>query len=257
VTADETGQGAAEQRVLLSRGSRWKPAVWRVAGPDCGPEGVCVEKSVADLAWLPRQIGRWLMRREVRALQRLRGLEGFPECLGEPTHERFRCRMLAGTPLDRERFAQEGRTTADRLLAAVAAMHARGVFHLDLRQRQNLLLDEEGGVAVVDFGAAFAPGWLGRRLWGPMLAWIDRQAVLKHLARYAPDELSPHEARSVLRAQRLRRLWPFTRHNPRGEAEAARARTGAETLAQPHAGPDAPAAEGGGESRRESDDARH
>ncbi len=205
-------------RRLLSRGSSWKPSVWLWEGE----EGTCVVKDLEDLPGWGRPLAAWLLRRELRSLERAAGVEGVPRVLGRLDRRAVCLERRPGRPLDREAFQERPREHAEALRRAVAALHARGVFHLDLRQRQNLLVDEEGGLSLVDFGAAWAPSLPLRLLLGPVLAWVDRQAVLKYLARYAPGEMRPEEARALLRGLRWRRLWLFSPHRARGEAEAAR-----------------------------------
>ncbi|TAH35816.1 MAG: hypothetical protein EYC70_12385 [Planctomycetota bacterium] len=214
------GQWQALPRALLSRGSRLKPAVWKVETPS----GAVIVKDAAGAPTWSRWLARWLLARERRVLERLHGVAGVPELLACLDRGAFACTLLQGRPLEREAFARQPRAVVERLLALIERLHDRGVFHLDLRQRQNVLVDETGAVAVVDFGAAWRLGAGTRWLLGGPLGWVDRQAALKYLARYAPEELSPEEARAVLRAERWRRLWPFTPHRSRGESEAARKR---------------------------------
>lgn len=216
----DRGLLACLPRQLLSRGSRLKPAVYRIelaAGPailkDCGHAP----------AW-SRPLARWLLARERRALARLVGLEGFPQLLGPTEAEILLIGALPGVALHREVFAAAPRRWAEALRERVRAMHARAVFHLDLRQPQNLLADDAQGLSVVDFGAACAPGAIGRALYGWLLARVDRQAVLKYLAKFAPQEMGEAEARSYLRGHFWRRLWVFTPHHNQGAAEAVRRR---------------------------------
>jgi hypothetical protein len=75
---------------------------------------------------------------------------------------------------------------------------------------------------MIDFGAAFVPGPLARAAFGGWLARVDRQAPLKFLARFAPESLTPDEARRVLAQRRWRRLWPFGRPSRREEHAARR-----------------------------------
>jgi hypothetical protein len=77
---------------------------------------------------------------------------------------------------------------------------------------------------MVDFGAALVPGPLARRVFGPLLAWIDRQAALKYLARFAPECLSEEEAQAVLWQRRARSLWIFSSRPSRRETLGARER---------------------------------
>jgi len=208
-------------RRLLSRGSPFKPAVWKVELPE---GGAAAWKEVPPGGGPGRLLARFLLRRESRILERLSGVPGVPQILGRPDRGSFLCTWLEGEPLDRAAFERSPRVLAESLRALVGALHARGVVHLDLRQRQNVLVTATGGLACVDFGAALAPPrWL-RPLCFPLLAWVDRQAALKYLARWAPQELSAAEARSHLRALRWRRWWFVSPHHPRGEREALRKR---------------------------------
>lgn len=206
-------------RVVLSRGSRLKPAVARIelaAGP-------AVLKDCADLPGWSRPLARWLMQRELRALARLRGLPGFPQILARVDRDAALLALLPGVPLTGEEFAAAPRHWAALLRERIAAMHARRVFHLDLRQPQNLLVDGQD-LNVVDFGAGHAPGLLGWKLLGGVMSWVDRQAVLKYLARYAPQELTATEAKAYLRGLRWRRAWIFSPHRNRGAEAAVRRR---------------------------------
>jgi predicted Ser/Thr protein kinase len=204
---------------LLRPASGVKPSVARVetaAGP-------IVVKDVRPARGARRTLARWLLGRERRALERVAGLEGCPRLLGRIDRDALAMSWVAGRPLDEELFRGRPRAFVSELLALIDALHARGVYHLDLHQRRNLLVDPKGRLHVVDFGAALVPGRMLRALLGPLLRHVDRQAPYKHLAHFAPEELTVEEARAVLRQRRLRRLWPFTRSGP-AVALAARAR---------------------------------
>jgi RIO-like serine/threonine protein kinase len=106
--------------------------------------------------------------------------------------------------VDKER---QDATFFDSLHRIVAAMHERGVVHLDLRQRRNILIRPDGTAAVIDFGAALClrPGSpLLRRL-----ARIDDSGVLKYKQRARPGSLTADEAARLARVERRRALWPF------------------------------------------------
>lgn len=152
-------------------------------------------------------VGAWNLRRERSALERLRDVEGVPHV--EATVGRwivvlthFRGRDIGKADKERQDeafFASLGRI--------VAQMHERGVVHLDLRQRRNILIRPEGTAAVIDFGAALClrPGSaLLRRL-----ARIDDSGVLKYKRRARPGSLSSEEEDRLERAERRRSLWPF------------------------------------------------
>lgn len=208
----------AAPRELLSRGSRVKPAVYRVTAE--GAEALIV-KDVHALPALTRPLARLLMRREQRILQRLAGVGGVPQLRAQPDRDCFAVGVLPGVPLTGEAFEAQPQALATGLRQIIAAMHEHGVFHLDLRQRQNILVEGKT-VSIVDFGAAWMPNRLLRPLLGPVFRWVDRQAVLKYVARHAPTQLTPAEGRAVLRFLRLRRLWFVSPHNDSGEWEAAK-----------------------------------
>lgn len=207
-------------RELLSRGSPLKPAVFRLETAD----GACIVKDVRSAPAWSRWLARYLLKRERRVLNKIAGVEGVPQILADLQPDVLVMDLLPGKPLRAEAFEQDPRGLANCLRLRIEAIHRRGVFHLDLRQRENVLVAGPATAYLVDFGAALAPGRLGRWLWGRLLAWVDHQAVLKYLARHAPEELSKVEAQSLLRALRWRRLWFVSPHKDRGERAAARAR---------------------------------
>jgi hypothetical protein len=209
------------ERSLLSRGSKCKPAVWSVKSPQ---GGMVIVKDAQNSTWLWRPLARYLLFRELRALKRIQGLQRVPQYLGRLDGCAFAMSSLEGQPLDKEGFLRSPRVFADALAAIARSIHQRGVFHLDLRQRQNVLVGPDGLPNVVDFGGALTPGGLGLRLWGRLLAWVDLQAPWKFLARWAAEEMTQEEARALVRAQRWRRLWVLSPHRDDGEWEAAKRR---------------------------------
>ena len=106
---------------------------------------------------------------------------------------------MPGKVLDPETFRLAPRRIADSLLARTAVMNQRGVFHLDLRQRQNILLGQGLELSIIDFGAGWAPNPLARWIFGGLLTAVDRSAALKYLARFAPEHLTREEGEEVLR----------------------------------------------------------
>ena len=93
--------------------------------------------------------------------------------------ERLSGRLLATLPAE----------FGNRLAAALAEMHRRGVVHLDLRHRSNVMVGEAGEPILIDFGSAFCfrPGSLRARLLLPPLARLDRLALAKWRSRLVGD----------------------------------------------------------------------
>ena len=202
----------------LSRNSPLKPQVWEVE-----MQGMrWIVKDVAALSPRWRPLARYLLRRERRALRRLAGVARVPQWAGDLDKNAFLCSFLPGTPLTKEQFRENPRVFADALTHIGQAIHQRGVFHLDLRQRQNIFVDADGLPQVVDFGASLILGPLSGFFFRRLFSWVDDQASLKYLSRWAPDEMTLEEAKSFLRGQRWRRLWFVSSHHDDGEHAAAK-----------------------------------
>ena len=173
------------------------------------PGGKAVVKDFLPCPWAWRATyGRYLLWRECAAYARLDGVEGIPRYLGRVDRYAFAVAWVAGKDLGKCPKGSLGIETFRRLAATVEAMHARGVVHLDLRQRRNVLVDDAGVPRVIDFSSGFtlAPGgWLLRRL-----APVDRSGVLKYQRRYLPDSLTEDERRRLARLESRRRFWPFS-----------------------------------------------
>lgn len=199
----------------LSRQSIFKPEVWLSQDTD-------VRRIVKDCSNLPvysRWLARLMMWREYRIMLRLAGLEQVPQVREKIDANAFSMSFLSGEPLSEENLLFAPRRIADDLLELVKKLHERKVFHLDLRQRQNILLGDGLKVQVVDFGASWSPSWPGHFLFRRILVKVDRSAALKYLARFAPTHLTQLEAKELLRGLWLRRIWVFSPYRSHGIAD--------------------------------------
>lgn len=161
------------------------------------------------MAWL----GRRLAAREQGFMDRLAGIDGVPGSLGPV--------CVAGKRLDNavsrqfitghalrpdERVNAEFFPRFDRLLAEV---HRRGVAHVDLHKRENILVDEAGRPHLIDFQISFAlpasNGLAARCLRGVLgvLQRCDAYHLLKHRMKHAPEASRP-TARDI---ERMRPWW--------------------------------------------------
>jgi predicted Ser/Thr protein kinase len=173
-------------RRVLKRGARRNPDVYLVefeGGPvvvkDFTPRGAFVR------AW----IGPFLQRRELRAYERLAGHPAVPKLLGEIDRRAFAVEYRPGEHVSRKLRGRVSDSFVDELEEAIAAMHARGVAHLDLKHRSNVLVGEDGKPVLIDFASAVClePGSLVARLLLPILAWVDRRALEKWRVRLTPQ----------------------------------------------------------------------
>jgi predicted Ser/Thr protein kinase len=175
---------------LLHRGNRRNPDVSLVehAGArfvvkDFAPRGALVR------AWL----GPWLLARELRAYRALAGHPAVPRLLGRIDRLAFAVEYRPGRRMSRRLADRVPPGFVDALEGAVRDLHSRGVVHLDLRHRSNILLGEDGAPVLIDFASAFCfrRGGLGARWLLPLLAHVDRRAVEKWRTRLRPAGAPP------------------------------------------------------------------
>ncbi len=105
--------------------------------------------------------------------------------------------IVPGRPIWQMNGHPQARAAATTLEQIVDVMHAAGVYHFDLRKRDNILVTDAGEVYIIDFTTAVAPrrygplGWLLR----PVAALVDHYALLKWKDLLCPEELTPRESR--------------------------------------------------------------
>ena len=180
-----------EQRTrrVLKRGRGIKPDVLLVETPT----GAVVVKDYAPRVQLVRRaLGPWLVRREQRVHRALEQVAAVPALLGAIDELAFAVEYREGEPISRTLAARVGPERVARFLAAleasVEAMHDSGVVHLDLRHRDNVLMDAEATPVLVDFAAAmcFRPGSFWYRWYRPTVLVYDRRALAKWRERLRP-----------------------------------------------------------------------
>jgi serine/threonine protein kinase len=183
----------ATERVL-NQGSRRNPDVLLVRHE--GAQVVVKDFSKRGF-FVRRFLAPWLSRRELRAWQALDGHPAVPRVVGAIDPLAFAVEYRPGRTLfgAKRQPVPEGFLAA--LEAALAEMHRRGVAHLDLKNRTNVLSDESGRPVLIDFGSAlvFRPGSLAARLLLPLFASFDRRALAKW------------EAKQQKRHRRVREGW--------------------------------------------------
>ncbi len=185
---------------------RWANAVLRLFQRD-GEQWVV--KDFRARSFIVRNtIGRFLIRRELRALGKVAGLNGVPADAFRVDAHALAYRFIPGTPLTQaveERKSAEFFATFERLLAEV---HARGIVHLDVRNGRNVLVTEGGRAALIDFQSHLGTARLPKAMRG----WMERfdmAGVYKHWERHHPQSLGESRAALLAGMNRWRRLWPF------------------------------------------------
>jgi len=193
--------------IYLSNGRHFaKPTLYKVMTE----EGWVVVKDVSKKNLFIRwTIGWWLISKEWRTYLRLRGVEGIPKVFERIDRFAFAMEFIEGRPLERrERPPSSFWTALEKVLGEV---HHRGIVHLDLRHKGNILISDQGKPFLIDFNSSFsfAKGWPLNRLLFPFLVRIDRSGFLKLKERLAPSLLTSEERAFLTRFNRLRRLWIF------------------------------------------------
>jgi predicted Ser/Thr protein kinase len=177
-------------------------------------EGPMIVKDFANKKWWVRQFGRISISREYRAYRWLTGMAGIPALIGRVDALAFAMEKIEGPRLwfDKDR-QEQGVDYVVKVRALLDRMHDRGLVHLDLRGRENILVRPDGELVIVDFAGAvwFRPGSLGHRLMFPPLSRIDETAYLKWKEWLTPGRLTPAELALARRFDRLRPLWVFNR----------------------------------------------
>ena len=153
-------------------------------------------------------LGSWLMEKEYRIYKRLPGCPGVPRLHGRPDRWSILVEYIEGDTLRRGDPRLHDPGFFRRLHRLIEAIHARGVVHLDLRHRGNIMITKDGKPYVIDFNGSFFLGGnlLGRRLM-PWLKKVDWFGLLKLKQRITPHLLTTKEKAELRRFRLMRRLW--------------------------------------------------
>ena len=177
---------------VLNRGGWGNPDVVLV---DTSDGRVVVKDFAPRRAWVRRFIGAWLIDREERAYRRLAGVAAVPELLRRLDRNALVIEYRPGTLLSRSLAGALPQDFMAELEGAVVEMHRRGVVHLDLRHRSNILAGEDGHPVLLDFASAilFKVEGAAGRFCMALLAWIDRRAMNKWRVRLGQAPASSSE----------------------------------------------------------------
>lgn len=192
-------------KLLKASGGWFQPDVWIV---DTKESPRVWKTYTRRPAWERKTVGRFLAAHEGNVIKGLAGLEGTPQFLSHPQPWTVEMSLLkaknvsgkrGATPLPPIYFA--------RLWEMIAAMHARGINHGDLRRKNLLRSSEDPTVPLaVDFTQSFhfpPPQGIFRAAIFRRAALIDRLKFLKLKAAFlGEDALTPQE-----QVESLARPW--------------------------------------------------
>jgi serine/threonine protein kinase len=154
-------------------------------------------------------LGLWLIHKEWKIYSRLKGLKGIPRPVGRIDPFAFAMEYIPGKAVGRdETLSPSFFSELERVLREV---HSRGVVHMDLRHKGNILVSEKGEPFLIDFNSSFSfreKGILKRFLF-PLFQWVDVGGLLKLKERVLPSSMTPEETSFLKRFNRFRKLWIF------------------------------------------------
>jgi hypothetical protein len=200
------------------------PGAWNKADlltADLG-DGPMVIKDFSNKNWLIKLLGRLQISRECRAYRRLGAMAGVPGFMGRIDPYAISIEKIDCRPLGRvEDRVENGAARLGQLRGIMDRIHSAGVVHLDMRARDNVVIDREGRLFVIDFASAlwFRPGGLAHRMIFGWLRRIDESAYLKWKRLLEAGPYTDEEEAFVSRHEILKALWPFNRkkrHRGRG-----------------------------------------
>ena len=149
-----------------------------------------------------------LVKREFAVLRHLEGIPGIPKAYAIVEKRALLIEYVEGRTINKFKAGELPDLVYERLCGLVHAMHGRGVVHLDLRQRKNILIAGDRPW-LIDFANALK-GKLTTKLRS-----VDESALLKFKQRNWPQLVTDAD-REVLKSHKfLRKFWIFS---PRGRS---------------------------------------
>jgi len=98
-------------------------------------------------------LGLWLVQQEWKIYSRLKGVKGVPQPLERIDHFAFAMEFTPGVSVERgESITPSFFSDLDQVLKAI---HSRGVVHMDLRHKGNILVSDKGEPFLIDFNSGF------------------------------------------------------------------------------------------------------
>ena len=102
---------------------------------------------------LARYFHRHMLRHEYDVYNKLGEFAGAPRCLGLIDRQYLVLEFVEGRTIRSKRPLDEDEYHS-KLFEYIKAMHARGVAHMDLKRKDNLMVKTDESPCILDFGAA-------------------------------------------------------------------------------------------------------
>lgn len=144
-----------------------------------------------------------LVKREFAVLRHLEGIPGIPKAYAVLEKRALLLEYIEGRTINKFKAGELPDLVYERLCGLVRAMHARGVVHLDLRQRKNILIAGDQPW-LIDFANAMK-GKLTAKLRA-----VDESALLKFKQRNWPHLMTDADRDAIKSHKFLRKFWIFS-----------------------------------------------
>jgi tRNA A-37 threonylcarbamoyl transferase component Bud32 len=163
-----------------------------------------VEKTYRRRTLPVRLVGKLLVCWESYIYSKLRDIRGIPELAASPDSYTITTVFMGGKDM-RRKTSEPDDAYFCHLEELIQHIHERGVIHLDMRNRRNYGMDDNGMPYLVDFASSiYIPfGGILKR-W---LCAIDWMGYLKVKAKISVSSLSEEEQRSLSLGNNLSLLW--------------------------------------------------
>ena len=168
-------------------------------------------KDFSSLQWLIRKtIGRLSVRQEFNAITALQHIPGITPLCFRPGECSIAYSHIAGQTL--KDYGAEGNRLSPafclELEKIIHRMHEAGQVHLDLRNMGNILIDEQGKPAIIDFQSSLR--WQRFPLWlQKFMRYADITGAYKAWERYGTTPLPAHKKQFLTRYNATRKWWVF------------------------------------------------
>ncbi len=157
-------------------------------------------------AWVHAGWGRFMLRRELAALNRLEGVEGVPASAFRLDRFALAYRYTPGRTLNSLLPRQIDAAYFNALEKLVGEIHRRGVAHLDIRHLSNVLVTDQGRPLLLDFQSSVfidrLPGGLRQ-----LLMDVDISGVYKCWQKLNPETMNDRQRDLLAEMEKKRRFW--------------------------------------------------
>lgn len=167
-----------------------------------------VEKTYRGKVLPVRMLGFVLISWERFIYNKLRGIEGIPESLPSPDRLSLVTGFMGGENLKVAGQAP-GNDYFDSLKTLISRMHGRGVIHLDLRNRRNYGIDDQGNPYLVDFATCLYLPWEGKVK--KIFEAIDWMGFAKVKQKLRPELMNESDRNLFSFGNNLSSLWVPTK----------------------------------------------